>query len=589
MLKSLGVAAFMLAVFCPCGFGADSQLSVKAKWFTAGKDEFGNTIEYFGQSAQSSTIILTSSNGFFDKGIVAKGVSKMRDAANGLPPGKTKGHPQLISRDFEYLDGWKSSDQVMRWHMWFENQGDLEVSLKLKPENPAATIVVCLGEQVRRARVAGLNTAEGKLPFKVASRGKQTLAIKAELNGAKQVGKLYSVQVTGSAAKNAKLLRARWRPGAVHGSYRSSQMSDTDMWVMVSRSESPCSSYSPITTPFGYYGGSFGADRRFQGGFNFSMWSNADLPTERQAHLLALGSPRAEFSGFGHEGTGVKPRGWSPLEDSRPKEVVQFLRVENTSPYKTYYGYFLDPKTRDWKLYCVGRKWAGADKKREKPLWPGSFVEVPGPPQSQRSGDLIRRVLRKGWCRDKQGKWRRLDVLPAGKRNHQNKSWGVTKDGWFCFTMGGMEHFTSAKKDIKLSEQFINEPLPDFLAPEKVKQLYKLPVKFGAIAAEPSRDSAALSIDLKDAGTNANAIVYYGQKDCLTFAPRKKHGTERKHSTLRDDGVWPHSRQLSSAKTGMNSLALTNLKPGTKYFYRILVVNDQGKTWSFETHSFTTK
>jgi len=77
------------------------------------------------------------------------------------------------------------------------------------------------------------------------------------------------------------------------------------------------------------------------------MWSKADAPLEQQAHLLALGSPELKSSGFGHEGTGVKPRGWSPLEKIKPKEVVQCLRVKRGEKYNTYYGYFIDPKTGD--------------------------------------------------------------------------------------------------------------------------------------------------------------------------------------------------------------------------------------------------
>lgn len=150
--------------------------------------------------------------------------------------------------------------------------------------------------------------------------------------------------------------------------------------------------------------------------------------------------------------THSKPRGWSPLEKSKPKEVVQCLRVERDGKYNTYYGYFIDPETNSWKLFSVGRKWINAQKgknqKKKSSLWPGSFVEVPGPPQSQRSGDIVRRVLRKGWCTDAQGKWQRLDILPAGKTNHHNKSWGATKDGWFLFKMGGMEHFTGARENI---------------------------------------------------------------------------------------------------------------------------------------------
>ena len=106
------------------------------------------------------------------------------------------------------------------------------------------------------------------------------------------------------------------------------------------------------------------------------MWSNTGQPIERQAHLLAVGSPEADFSGFGHEGTGVKPRGWEPLH-TNPEEVVLCLRVERGNEHNTYHGYFVDPETKMWQLFCVGRKWVGDGKSKGKgsrPMWPGSFV-----------------------------------------------------------------------------------------------------------------------------------------------------------------------------------------------------------------------
>ena len=365
------------------------------------------------------------------------------------------------------------------------------------------------------------------------------------------------------------------------------------MWVMVSKSLSPISSYSPIVTPFGYYGGSFDADQRFAGGFNFSMWSDQNAPLEQQAHLLALGSPKLIFSGFGHEGTGVKPRGWAPLEKSKPKEVVQCLRVERGEKYNTYYGYFFDAEADSWKLFSAGRKWIGGKKGRKRKgkssLWPGSFVEVPGPPQAQRSGDIVRRVARKGWCLDDQDHWQRLDILPAGKTNHNNKSWGATKDGWFLFKMGGMEHFSGAAEKIQLPEKFLNEPLPHFLSPEKIKQLYQLPVQFGAQTSVAGTNTATLNIQLKDAGTHARAVVYFGEKDCVTFSPRKKSGTERKNSTLKDEHLWAKPQKIESVKTGKNTVQLKGLKPNTKYYYRVIVYNDQGAMWAFQSESFRTK
>ena len=179
--------------------------------------------------------------------------------------------------------------------------------------------------------------------------------------------------------------------------------------------------------------------------------------------------------------------------------------------------------------------------------------------------------------------------MPTARSSKQNKAWGVTKDGWFSFKMGGMEHFTTAKGQVVLSEKFRSEPLPDYLSAEKVKQLYQLPVEFSIISAQPAAASAEIKIGLKKAGSNARAIVYYGETDYLTYAPRKRNGTEKKNSVLAGDRFWPSLKEAGPVKNGTTSVKITGLKPGTKYYYRVLVLNDEGKVWNFETHSFTTK
>jgi len=341
----------------------NAQFTSPVEWFTAGKDELGHTIEYRGQRSHQGKIILTASNGFFDSGIIAKGESNLKDVVNGTQAGK--GHAALIAHDYAYLDKWTKPGQSMRWHLFTSKKGLVKCSINFKPntQNPDGEIIVSFAGQEKRIKTNAAKALKGRLVFNVTKPGKHTFKLTAKTTGGKLLGQLTTVDLYGSAIMDAQLLRARWRPEAVHGSYKSSKMKDPTMWVMVSKSLSPTSSYSPIVTPFGYYGGSFDRDQRFGGGFNFSMWSDKDAPLEQQAYLLAMGSPKLEFSGFGHEGTGVKPRGWAPLSQSKPKEVVQCLRVERGEKYNTYFGYFIDPTTNSWKLFSVGRKWVGGKKK----------------------------------------------------------------------------------------------------------------------------------------------------------------------------------------------------------------------------------
>ena len=132
---------------------------------------------------------------------------------------------------------------------------------------------------------------------------------------------IRQILVTGPGIEDAVLVRSRWRAAASHARFGCSELEkssgESRLWVMEAR-PLPCedSMYAPITTPFGYFGSTFNPDGT-SGGLNFSLWSYgrnaAEPPVERLSHLLALGDPRLTFGGFGHEGTGVKPRGWKPL------------------------------------------------------------------------------------------------------------------------------------------------------------------------------------------------------------------------------------------------------------------------------------
>ena len=160
------------------------------------------------------------------------------------------------------------------------------------------------------------------------------------------------------------------------------------------------------------------------------------------SHLLAVGSPKASFGGFGHEGTGVKLRDWNPYEGQKIETTVLALRLDPGTPYDTYTGYFLDQATRTWRLYASGRKWVGT--KGVTSLLPACFVEVPGPPQVERSGHIMRAADFRGWVRDAKGKWHPVDEMHGSKqdaaREQTNSLWSTTDDGWFRMGMGGMVH-----------------------------------------------------------------------------------------------------------------------------------------------------
>ena len=568
----------------PDGHG---QLKNAPELFRAGVDEQGR--EYFlnGQKSHGGKLIFTASNGFFDAGTCRAG------GESQLPK---VGDESLIKPNFAYLEAWKKPNQTIRWHVWISKPSTVyfNVNMTAVPSQAGSTLQVSFAGQDRLVRTAAgipQKSQPWNLSFEVAKAGEHTFAISAKTIVSKKsgVGKLHTIDAFGPAIEEAQLLRARWRPAAVHGGYAASTCPKSQLWVMTTRSANNTSSYSPITTPFGYFGTSFGADRRASGSFNFSMWAAGrgvkTPPLKQMPHLLAAGSPEAEFSGFGHEGSGVKLRGWTAMPD-RPETVVQALRIENDGNYHTYYGYFWDHPSRKWKLFAVGRKW------RTKPmahLKPGSFCEIPGPPHIQRTGDVIREVRRHGWFLGPDRHWHQMDQFLCNSKDVTNKSWHITPDGEFAMATGGMRYYSFKKPAPgKYSGQ-----QPDFLSKSATTQLFDLPAEFErSVVKKTTGNTATLDIVLKHAGANARAIVYYGEIDCLTFAKRKLHGTERgsavSQSTQLADRSWQHSVDIKRVKTGSNLVTLKDLTPGKGYFFRTLVINDQGKLWDFTSHQFHT-
>lgn len=585
-LAAVTALAQDLAATAPKG---DGQLRTVPALFKAGVNEQGQEYFFNGQPAHNGKLILTASNGFFDNGTCRA------EGASSLPK---VGDEDLIKPNFAFLHQWKSTTGTIRWHVWIPQPGKLRLNVNMRIEKSAAgsEVTVSVAGQSRGVRTTQSTPdlpQPWNLVFDVAKAGKHTITISANniANPKLGVGELHTIDVFGPAINNAQLLRARWRPAAVHGSYSCSKVKQSQMWVMTTRSLCDFTSYSPITTPFGYFGTSFDADRRSNGNFNFSMWaagSGGKVPPIRQMpHLLAAGASEAEFSGFGHEGSGVKLRGWTPMPD-RPEVVVQALRVESDGEYDTYSGYFWDHPDKRWKLYAVGRKWNKGKAKEH--LTPGSFCEIPGPPHVQRSGDLVREVRRRGWHYGDDNQWHAMDTFHFKAKKPANKFWLTTTDGEFAMGTGGMRYYSAPNP----SQPTQSTTLPEFLTPAATKQLRRLPADFGETKpTEVSETQAQINIAMIRAGANAHAEVFYGEDDCLTFAKRKLHGTERNSavskSTQADNRSWQSNTAIKPIKDGSNQIRLTDLKPDTTYHYRVLVTNDEGKVWSFQTQTFRTK
>ena len=87
-------------------------------------------------------------------------------------------------------------------------------------------------------------------------------------------------------------------------------------------------------------------------------------------------------------------------------------------------------------------------------------------------------------------------------------------------------------------------------------------------------------------------MLHYGPVDCLTFVSRELHGTEKagvSATLLSGDRVWAHATTTHPIRGQQIEFQLTDLKPGIRYFYRLLATNQRGKSWAFESGSFETR
>jgi hypothetical protein len=524
---------------------------------------------------QNGMLVLTANNGFFDK-------SKVRAIGKGMVEGAEKA---LITSSFQALEFISGKDAATaRWYLFAEAKTEARITIEFAQGKSEGSWSLEVGKN-RREFLVGKKDKLKTFPVSF-GKGKQQVSLMRSGDG---MGIVKSVRLKGAEISKLSLLRARWRPAAIHTRYWSEGCPEPVMWIFESRNSSSGSSYSPMTTNFGYFGASFGANRRAEGGVNFSMWAlsqkeaKGKLPAlEQMPHLLATGNPDAEFSGFGHEGSGVKIRNWTPYAH-QPESVIQALRVERNGIYHTYYGYLFDEAENKWVLYAVGNKVPRRNAKAI--LRASSFCEVPGPPHVERTGDVERVLDRRGWFVDATGQIFPVDRMTT-KARFQNHGIAISEDHWFRMTTGGVD-FREVPAKVKSDHQ--HKGLI-FLKPDVLEGLYQLPAEIGkSDVIEIGSGSATISYQLKAPGSKAKGVVWYGEVDAITFAPRLFHGTERGRASEKLFGkgrVWDASSDTQDLVMGDNRFRLENLKPGTKYFYRILVENQEGKCWAAQSGSF---
>ncbi|KAF0245532.1 MAG: hypothetical protein FD180_1503 [Planctomycetota bacterium] len=578
-------------------------------------DKAKSDLRFLGQPARSGIIDLTAANGFFDRCFEA------------LEPGPgIAGDTRFIGPTFGYLK--RMSDKVpgtARWHLWVAEAGEIRASLFMTvPEDDVGhEWVIHVGNhtQILKAnRSDGESAQKQTLSFKVETPGRVTFTIDCIKAPPPAESRVRFIRLEGTAVTRASLLRTRWRPAAVHARfYAPSECPAPNMWVFETQAVSKTSSYSPMTTGFGYYGTVFNAEGGIasSAGFNFSMWvagrtATVAPPLPQMPRLIGTGIPEARYGTFGGEGTGVKFFDAVAYPDGAER-TIQALRIEPTEDgLITWYGYFYDEKKGQWKLYASAQAPPKDPRTASRPDFgtmssTGSFCEIPGPPNRERSGDLVREIKRRGWFYGKDSQWYRAvlgDVLndepiapeePDDDGSITNKRVDYLADyateGWMSMSTGGVEYHLEATSIRKPADPKEPPPLPEYLKPEKAKQLFALPVEFGkSEARDVAADRATIVCNLKKTGPNSKAILYYGTVDCLTYPPKQvTKGSAVEIDMARPERTWQFATAEQKVDTGENRFRLAGLKPSTTYYFRLFVSHDEGKSWDYRSGCFQSK
>tara|TARA_R110002049_G_scaffold72490_2_gene187033 strand:- start:2716 stop:4413 length:1698 start_codon:yes stop_codon:yes gene_type:complete len=517
------------------------------------------------QKTVDDQLILTANESFFPQlGLTARGQGQHADIA-----GMNK------NESFAEIRDWDPND-IAEWGLWLPQNGEVEVSL-FSSGGRFSVSLDGKNEKLHRNRTAKFTIDHpGQLSLKL--RCETAAQGSAAGNNDANAIAVQRIVVSGSAARGGGVIRTRWRPAAAHTKFYSDQQPESvRLWVMeMDAVPSDLGFYSPITTPFGYYGPSWNADGTVNAGFNFSLWSygrnQPEPPVEQLSHLIAIGNPDASFDGFGHEGTGVKIRNWLPLKGRQGQRQAIALRVEPGQTYDTYHSYFYATDQQRWRLFGSGKKFNKG--KPLESLWVGSFVEVPGRAAVQRTGVYPRVMRYRGWVMDENGHWFALNRMTNGnidrETNLTHSRRGVTGDGWFFLETGGwtLRKPPNGGKDISIATP-ADQSRPPYLSPEKLAALRTVPCRI-EVTQMQSANPSELYFNVKEAGKNATATAYWGRSDGLTFADR-----------------WEHSMPITDLSEGKNRVTLAPMAMKSTFYVRLLLKNDQGQFWSPDT--FVTK
>jgi hypothetical protein len=242
-----------------------------------------------------------------------------------------------------------------------------------------------------------------------------------------------------------------------------------------------------------------------------------------------------------------------------------------------YYTYFWDEGKQEWRLFGVGKKFS---IKKINSLFVGSFVEVPGPANVERSNHVERRVFYSGYVRDKKNKeWRKVDTMISSANTSDkftNKNWGIEGDEFFM-SAGGLDQTDKNqfpdKYFLNNNEDILGEP-DDPIHIEKIHQIEdSLPfptITSHEIYKIDDRQKMKLHILIPEKKADRNEVqIFIGNKEGLTIAKK-----------------WELKYTFKNIPNGNQEIEIPY--PKEKQFCRILVRDANLQIWSFNTYNLST-
>ncbi|MBS2211783.1 DUF3472 domain-containing protein [Carboxylicivirga mesophila] len=550
--KMLGAIALML-MFCQCNKAGISEESINEE-----------------VPVVSDTLTLTTNESFFSP------VGTLR--AHLVD--KTSGEEYNKFEYYDYIYNWKQLNDTILFGVTIEKEGNLFIhpEMSVADTQDGSELYVYLNDERKSLTITSTG---GDNKYEIQNGAEFTdvkpgfymvkLQIKMAKSEGADIGRLKNVHLVGSAAKDAKIEMRRYRPFAVHGKWQTESTNPVEISVHeLTVMNTTVNCYQPITTPFGYTGSPWSLNTVTFGGYNFSLWSYGQNdpvpPFYQESHLIAVG-PGLTFGSYGHEGTGVKPRGPHPYVGIDTNTQLIAVRMQPGEVYNTYWSYYLDPVDSHWKLYGCGKKYnkTGVIKYLET----GTFVEVAGAASTERSGHELRETQYRGWQMDTDKNWYPINKLIGSSSVNElsYRNWR-TVGNKFSMQMGGWGEVGTPAITVTLSNP---DAVPYYLKGEYLAELYMMPATFEDGTAENIKaNSAELPLNITDLGTNAQGYLFWGREEGLT-----------------KEDKWENNKSIELA-SGNQSIFLDGLEADTEYYYRIKIKNDQGITWSFDTQKFRT-